>query len=162
MRSKAFYVVAAFAVLEILIAAPASAQSPKDDRAAQKAAIEQFYRNYIADFMAGDPKKIAAYYNEPLMLVGVGKVIGTTAEIEKFIAGVRGDLPRDYEFVLDQLSVKLIGKNVALLSYTGERRAKDGAILQKTAGSSFLRKTDTGWKIATSLSYPQEDFIKVD
>jgi hypothetical protein len=58
--------------------------------------------------------------------------------------------------------VKLVGKSVALVSYSGDRSTKDGTVLEKAAGSFFLRKTDAGWKIAASVAYPPDDFIKLD
>lgn len=164
MKNKGPYAVGVLALLAILIAAPVSAQTPKADRGADKAAVEQTFRDYVAAFVSGDPKRIATYYHEPAMLVGVGKVLGTTTELEKFFAGVRADLQSSgyADFVFDQLAVKLLGQNVAFLSYIGERRTKDGAVLGKVAASCFLRRTDAGWKIAATVAHPPDDFIKLD
>ena len=49
-----------------------------------------------------------------------------------------------------------------MVSYLGERQTKDDKVLQTIAGSFFLKRTDAGWKIAAGISYPPEDFIKLD
>src|SRR4029077_2353800 len=140
MRNKALYSVGAFALLGVLVAASVSAQAPKTDRAADKAAIEQVFRDYVATFVAGDQKKMSTYMNVPVMAVGLDKVLVTATEIEEYVAGVQGNFKsRGYaEFVFDQVAVKLLGQNLAFLSYSGQRRTKDGTVLEKGAGSVFL------------------------
>ena len=144
----------------------ASAQVPID-RATEKTAVEQVYRDYVAAFSADDdPRKAAAYCLEPTMLVGprLVRVLNSTTETEKWIVEIRSSMRSRgvADVVIDQLNVKLLGQNIALLSATYRRRAKDGAVLDTAAGSYILRKSDQGWKIATVTPHPPEDFIKLD
>jgi len=56
-------------VLGLLLATSAQAQAPKVDRAAEKAAVEQTFRDYAATFWTGDMKKVTTFYNEPMMVI---------------------------------------------------------------------------------------------
>src|SRR5262249_59443703 len=136
-----------------------------EDRAAETAAVKQTFRDFVATFVAGDPKKIASFLKEPVIIVGSGTVLGTTSEIEKWAADTRSQLQsRGYaDFAFDQLEARPLGQNVAFLSYSGQRKTKDGAVIEKVAGSMFFRKTDAGWKMVTvPHGYPPADFIKLD
>jgi len=89
MRRTAFHSVVALA---LLLATPVGAQAPGADRAADKARVERMFREYVAAFSAGDAKETATYYNEPLMLLGVGKVMASPTELEGWVAGLLVDL----------------------------------------------------------------------
>jgi hypothetical protein len=95
----------------------ASAQVPID-RATEKTAVEQMYRDYVAAFSADDdPRKAAAYCLEPTMLVGprLVRVLNSTTETEKWIVEVRSSMRSRgvADVVIDQLNVKLLGQNIA-------------------------------------------------
>src|SRR5215813_10877181 len=77
---KASIMLRALLVPVLLLATSAHAQAPKVDRAAEKAIIEQTFRDYAAMFLMGDIKKVTAYYNEPLMLLPTGRA-ATRAEV---------------------------------------------------------------------------------
>jgi len=164
MGNKALYSVCAFALLGILVAASVKAQTPKTDRVADKATVEQTIREYVGSFFSSDAKKIATFYNEPLMVVNTGKVYTTRAELEAWtqtnLEGMRSRGIADFR--LDQLIVKLLGQNVALVSFMGERRTKDGSPVEALAVTYSLRRTDGGWKIASMIFLPTADFVKLD
>ena len=150
---------ASVALVAILIAGSASAQT---DRAADKAAVEKTVRELGTNFVTNDDKKAASYFYEPWMQIGTGKVLNS-AEAEKAMGDLRKSLPKEYEhYSYKQLSAKMLGKDFAMVSYVGERQTKDNKVLQTVAGSFFLRRTDAGWKIAAGISYPPEDYIKLD
>ena len=92
MMRRTLYSLATVGLVGFLASVPVCAQAPKADRAADKATVEQTFREYMAAFSAGDPQKIATDYNEPMMLVPWGKVIGTKAELETWVQTVRRDL----------------------------------------------------------------------
>ena len=71
-----------------------------------------------------------AYFNEPVILPSVGRVLTTTADVEKWVADVHKDFQQKgyVKFDFEHLTVKLLGKNVALLSYSGKRLTKDGTL----------------------------------
>jgi len=58
--------------------------------------------------------------------------------------------------------VKMLGENVALVSFIIKQQAKDGAVVNVSAGTYSLRRTDNGWKIAVISTYPPADFVKLD
>ena len=155
------YAVSAAALVAILIVGPANAQS---DRAADKAAAEKTVREFVTSFATAtnDDKKIVSYIYEPWMQLGTGKVLNH-AEAEKNVAEFRSTFPKDYDHLnVKQLSGKMLGKDFAMVSYVGERQAKDNKVLATVAGSFFVRRTDAGWKVAAGISYPPEDYIKLD
>jgi hypothetical protein len=71
-------------LLGFLLTASAQAQAPKDDRAAEKATVEQTFRDYAAAFWTDDMKKVTTYYNDPMMLMPAGRVV-TRAEAEQIM-----------------------------------------------------------------------------
>ena len=153
-------IASAAALGAILIVGPASAQT---DRAADKAAVERTVKEFVTNFITNDDKKVVSYIHEPWMLIGLGKVALNSAEAEKAIAETRSSLPKDYDrFIVKQSSARMLGKDTGMVSYIGERQAKDGKVLQTVAGSFFLRRTDGGWKIAAGIGYAPEDYIKLD
>jgi len=56
----------------------------------------------------------------------------------------------------------VLGQSLALVSYMGQRRAKDGSPAQTLAFAYLLRKTDAGWKIVTITFFPATDFVTLD
>ena len=150
-------------VLGLLLTTSAQAQSPKVDRAAEKAIIEQTFRDYAATFWTGDLKKVATFYNDPMMLMPAARVV-TLAEAEALVERVRdnGRSRGIAEAVLERLEVKMVGEGVALVSWLGKRLTKDGAVVEVLAGTYYLRKTDNGWKIAVIHAFPPTDFVKLD
>jgi hypothetical protein len=151
---------AAAALAAILIVGLANAQT---DRVADKTAVEKTVKEVVTTFYFDDVKKVVSYFHEPWMQIGTGKVLNTAEEVEKWIAESRKSMTKDYDhFNAKQLSSKMLGNDFAVVSYLGERQAKDNKVLQTVAGSFFLKRMDTGWKIAAGIGYPPEDFIKLD
>ena len=150
-------------LLGLLISASAQAQAPKVDRAAEKATVEQTFRDYSTAFWTADMKKVTTFYNEPMMLMPAGRVV-TRAEAEQIMernrenARSRGAV----EGVLERVEVKVVGDGVALVSYIAKRLTKDGAVVQDFAGTYYLRKTNDGWKIAVLHAFPSADYVKLD
>jgi hypothetical protein len=54
IRSRGLCSVGVLVLLGLIMAAPIQAQTPQMDRAADKAAVEQTFRDYIAIFLTGD------------------------------------------------------------------------------------------------------------
>lgn len=159
--------IAALVALTPLIALPgAFAQTPPVDRGSEKSAVAQIFRDYIAAFSEGDPKKVAPYYDVPVALVFpmAARSLATAAEIEKWLGTIRADMRnRGVEnVIIDELNVKILGKDIALLSSNYRRLAKDGKTLERGASTYFLRKTDGGWKISAVTAHPPEDTVKLD
>jgi len=153
------YAASAAALVAILIVGLANAQT---DRAADKEAVEKTMKEFLTTYLAKDDKTVAAYFREPWLQIGTGTVLNK-AEAEKWWADFRKSLPKDIDrFNVKQLSSKMLGKDFALVSYIGERQAKDNKVLVTVAGSFFLQRTDGGWKIAAGINYPPEDYIKLD
>jgi len=152
--------VSAAALVAILILGPANAQT---DRAADKAAAEKTVKEFVTSFATNDDdKKIVSYIYEPWLQIGTGKALNK-AEAEKNVAEFRSTFPKDYDHLnVKQLSGKMLGKDFAMVSFVGERQAKDNKVLATVAGSFFVRRTDAGWKVAAGISYPPEDYIKLD
>lgn len=151
-------------LLAVLSAVAAGAQVQLPERAAEKAVVDRTFRDYHAAYSEGDPKKVASYLNEPMMLAGISKVLSTTTEAEewaaKFIAEQRAR--GIAEIVQDRLEVKLLGQNTAIVSSMVQRRNKEGAVLELGAASYLLRKSGEGWKIAAITAYPPADFVKLE
>ena len=155
-----WHVTSAALLVAILIAGPANAQT---DRAADKAAVEKTVKEFVTDYVTSDDKKVVSYIHEPWMQIGTGNVSNTRAEAEKVVAEARKTLPKDYDhFNFKQMSAKMLGKDTAMVSYVGERQTKDNKVLQTVGQSFFLKRTDAGWKILAGISYPPEDYIKLD
>jgi hypothetical protein len=151
---------ASAALVAILIAGPASAQT---DRAADKAAAEKIVREQATTFLTNDDKKAASYFYVPWMQIGTGKTLNSAEEAEKFFAEFKKSLPKEYDHLtIKQLSAKMLGKDFAMVSYVGERQTKDNKVLATVASSFFVKRTDAGWKIAAGITYPAEDYIKLD
>jgi ketosteroid isomerase-like protein len=133
------------------------------DRAADKAAAEKTLRDYVSMYMTGDPKKIAAYLNDPLMFLPNGTVT-SGAEAEESIIKFRDDLKSKgiVNIHLEQVEVKMLGANVALVSTSSKRQAKDGATVNTMGAIYLLRKSEAGWKIAAVSLHPVADFVKLD
>ena len=152
-------------VLGLLLTTSVQAQSqaPNVDRAAEKAAVEQTFRDYSAAFWTGDMKKVTAFYNEPMMLASSGRVV-TRAEAEPIIERARenGRSRGIADAVLDRVEVKMVGNGVALVSWLAKRVTKDGTVVETVAGTYYLRKTDDGWKIAVIHAFPSADYVKLD
>ena len=150
-------------VLGLLLATSAQAQAPKVDRAAEKAAVEQTFRDYAATFWTGDMKKVTTFYNEPMMVIFANRSV-TRAEAEQMMEKLRenGRSRGIADAVLDLLEVKMVGNGVALLSWLSKRVTKDGAVVETAAGTYYLRKTDDGWKIAVQYIFPVADYVKLD
>jgi ketosteroid isomerase-like protein len=150
-------------VAAISLLSPAWAQT---DRTAEKAAVERTFREYMVAFSAGDPKAIATYYQEPTMLVFpvVSRTLQTNADTEAWLGELRGAMKSRgvADVVIEELNVKMLGENIALLSSTYRRRAQDGSPLENGASSYFLRKSDNRWKIAAVAAHPPADLIKLD
>ena len=140
-----------------------SVQAQSSDRAADKIAIEQTFRDYLALFLTGDLKKVTAFYNEPMMLVATGRAVSRT-EAEPIMAKARDDFRAGgvAEQVLERMEVKILGESVALISFINRQKGKDGATVNVRAGTYSLRRTDDGWKIAVISTYPPADFVKLD
>jgi ketosteroid isomerase-like protein len=64
--------------------------------------------------------------------------------------------------VLDRLEVKMLGKNIALVSFINRQQGKDRATVNVRAGTYTFRRTDDGWKIVVISTYPPADFVKLD
>jgi ketosteroid isomerase-like protein len=126
-------------------------------------AVERTFREYIAIFLTGDLKKVTAHYNEPLMLVATSRAVNR-AEAEVIMGKIRDDLQARgiAEFVFDRLEVKMVGENVALVSFIIKQQTKDGVVVNVSAGTYSLRRADSGWKIAVISTYPPADFVKLD
>ena len=139
------------------------AQTPKADRAVDKVAVEQTFRDYLAMFLTGDLKKVMAFYNEPMMLVATGRAV-SRAEAEPIMAKARDDFRAGgvAEQVLDRLEVKMLGESVALVSFINRQQGRDGTTVNVRAGTYSLRRTNDGWKIAVISTYPPADFVKLD
>jgi ketosteroid isomerase-like protein len=152
-------------VLMLLLTTPAQAQSQvsKVDRAAEKATVEQTFRDYSAMFWTGDMKKVVTFYNEPMMFAGSGRVV-TRAEAEQMMDKGReiGRSRGIADAVLDRLEVKMAGDGVALVSWRSKRVTKDGAVVETAAGTYYFRKTDDGWKISVVHAFPAADYVKLD
>jgi ketosteroid isomerase-like protein len=150
-------------LLGFLITASAQAQAPKVDRAAEKATVEQTFRDYAATFWTGDPKKVTTFYNDPMMLMPAARVV-TSAEVETWVERIRenGRSRGIADAVLERLEVKMVGDGVALVSFIYKRLTKEGAVVETGAGTYYLRKTDGGWKIAVIHAFPVTDFVKLD
>jgi len=152
----------ALVLLGVVATVPASAQL--SDRAAEKAVVDRTFRDYHAAYSQGDPKKIASYFNEPMMITNVGKVMSTTAEAEErateFVAEQRAR--GIVEIFQERLEVKLLGPSMAIVSSIVQRRNKDGAALEVGGGSYLLRKSNNGWKITAITAYPPADFVKLE
>lgn len=150
----------------VLALSVAFAQAPQMERGAEKAAVAQVFRDYIAAFSEGDPKKIAPYYDVPVALVlpMVARSLATPADTEKWLETTRADMrKRGVESVtIDDVNVKILGKSIALLSSSYRRLAKDGKVLERGASTYFLRKTEQGWKISAVTAHPPEDTVKLD
>ena len=154
------HVASAAALVAILIVGPANAQT---NRAADKTAVEKTVKEFVTNFSTNEDKKVVSYIHEPWMQIGTGKVVPNSAEAEKVIAEFRSTLPKDFDhFTFKQTSARMLGNDTGMVSYIGERQAKDGKVLQTVAGSFFLRRTDGGWKIIAGVSYAPEDYIKLD
>ena len=151
-------------LLGVLAAERTGAQAQPADRAAEKAVVDRTFRDYHAAYTEGAPKKVATYFNEPMMFAGVGRVLSTTAEAEewaaKFIADQRAR--GIVEIFQDRLEVKLLGQNSAIVSSIVQRRNKEGAVLEVGGGTYLLRKSDKGWKIVAITAYPPADFVKLE
>jgi ketosteroid isomerase-like protein len=160
---RGIFSVAMLAFMGLLAAATAQAQTSKTDRAADKAAAEQTFRDYAATFMTGDLKKVMAYYNESMMLMPAARIM-TLAEADPFMEKVREDRRSRgvVEGVLERLDVKLVGDGVALVSFIIRQQTKDGTVVQASAGTYYLRKADNGWKIAVMHVFPTSDYVKLD
>lgn len=163
MRRRAIYSLATVGLISTLASVPVRAQGPKTDMTADRAAVEQTFRDYIAIFLTGDLKKVVAYYNEPLMILATGGVM-SRAEAEPFMAKVRDGFRAAgvAEQILDRVEVKALGENAALMSFINRQQAKDGTTVSVRAGTYAFRRTNDGWKIAVISVYPPADFVRLD
>jgi len=161
-----FYAVCALALWGMLAVVPVKAEEP--GAAAEKAAVEQTFRDYVATFIAfvetGDSKKLPTFFAEPVLFPSIGQVAATPADVEKWAESIRPALQKKgyARFDPQQWSVKLLGKNAALLSYSADRKTKDGTFIEKSANTVLFKKTDAGWKIIAFVFHPAEDTIKFD
>ena len=149
--------------LLLTVSSQAQSQAPKVDRAAEKAIIEQTFRDYGSVFLTGDIKKVTSYYADPIMIIPIGKVM-TLAEVGPWVEATR-ETARSrgiVEGVTERLEVKFLGDSVALVSFLTKRLNKDRAPVQVFAGTYYLRKTDDGWKIAVLHAFPPADYVKLD
>src|SRR5262249_32825705 len=151
VMKNTFHAVCALVLWAMLAVVPARAEEP--NAVAEKAAVEQAFRDFVSTFIAfvetGDAKKIPAFFAEPVLFPTIGQVAATTADVEKWAESVRPALQKKgyAKFDPQQLSVKLQGQNVALLSYSADRKTKDGTFIEKSANTLLFKKTDAGWKI---------------
>jgi ketosteroid isomerase-like protein len=150
-------------LLGLLITVSAQAQAPKVDRAAEKATIERTFRDYAAMFLMGDIKKVTAYYAEPMMDLPSGRAM-TRAEAEPIMERVRENRRSRgiVKEMLELVEVKIVGEGIALLSFINKRLTKDDAVVETSAGTYYLKKTDDGWKIAVLYIFPVADYVKLD
>lgn len=157
-----FYAVCALVLWGMLAVVPVKAEEPS--AVAEKAAVKQMFRDYVAALIDDGKPPVAAFFNQPAVTLPLNRLIATPADAEKWAEDIRpGFQKKGYaQFVPEQMSVKLLGKDIALLSYSGERKTKDGTFIEKSAGTLVYKKTDAGWKIVSILPHPVEDTIKFD
>jgi ketosteroid isomerase-like protein len=126
----------------------------KGDRAAEKATVEQTFRDYVATFWTGDLTKVTTFYNDPMMLMPAARVM-TSAEVETWVERVRenGRSRGIADAVLERLEVKMVGDGVALVSFIFKRLTKEGAVVETGAGTYYLRKTDKAGRSPLSTPF---------
>ena len=122
--------------------------------------IERTYRAYFTVFQLGDPRAITPYYHLPSLFLSPSGVHALTnlrdAEqfFDRLIYGLRA---RGYaRSVLNQVQVKQLTEDTALVNVRGERFKRDGELLEPIAALYTMRKADGTWRIASATMYDPE------
>jgi hypothetical protein len=126
--------------------------------------IDRAVAEYTDAFVKGDLEGVVAHCGTPFVIVSTNgtTVLTTPAEIEARYVGVLWDLrQRGYaDSKRKEAHIKLLDKNLALVSAAFVRYREDGSELESVGATYLLRKGDGGWKIVENISHPADRVIR--
>ena len=115
-------------------------------------AIRRTYDEYFQVFQTLRPEAVASFYNVPCLALspqGV-TVMSTSEEVRALFRTMRTALQaRDYaRSERGELHVSRLSDQIALVSTSVVRYAKDGRELERFGATYLFRRMDAAWKIA--------------
>ena len=129
---------------------------------ANKEDIHLLFEEYFLAFKNKDYKSISNCFDFPTSFILQHKTINASSRLKlKLIyRKIIGDLPVYYSYSrIDNLSIKIVDDNLALVDAQYSRFKKDGSSYYTGTGIYGLRKSDGGWKIYSMMPYNKIDKI---
>ena len=117
-------------------------------------AAEEFWR-YTKAFQSLDPKAVAAYFNEPALMItpkGVN-ALPNTAAVEQAYARIMAELPAQgyarTEF--SQIAERRLGDDLTMLTGSGSWVDTSGKKFMPFGMTYTLRRTGQSWRIVIAI-----------
>ena len=122
--------------------------------------IERTYRAYFTVFQMANPRTITPYYHVPCMFISSAGTyaLGSVQDAERFFERLLYDLrSRGYvRSVLEEVQVKQLSEDLALVNARGTRFKKDDQLLHPMRGVYTMRKQEGVWRIAVAVMFDPE------
>ena len=118
--------------------------------------IINVFQNYNTSFADKDYKNIVKYFDLPVSFNLRDKTIlaSSNFKLKLIYRQIRGELPELYSHsVWDELKIKIIDDNIAIVNAKFSRYKNDGTIFYSGSGIYSLRKTNEQWKFFSMLPY---------
>ena len=128
--------------------------------------IAETFTEYVQAFQTLNPHAVFSYCHLPCMFIAPQGVLvmASTAEIERFFGRIMDGLKaRGYgRSELNDLQVKQMSKDTALVSVGRVRYTTHGQELERLGETYSLRKTVGGWKITAAMVHDPETVLKLE
>ena len=118
--------------------------------------IINVFEDYNKSFADKDYKNIVKYFDLPVSFNLIDKTIlaSSNFKLKLIYRKIRGELPELYSHsVWDELTIKIIDDNIAIVNAKFSRYKNDGTIFYSGSGIYSLRKINDKWKFFSMLPY---------
>ena len=118
--------------------------------------IIDVFEDYNKSFADKDYKNIVKYFDLPVSFNLRDKTIlaSSNFKLKLIYRKIRGELPELYSHsVWDELTIKIIDDNIAIVNAKFSRYKNDGTIFYSGSGIYSLRKINDKWKFFSMLPY---------
>jgi hypothetical protein len=132
----------------------------------EKAEVERAMSEYTDAFIRGDISAIGQKIHAPFTYISSQRVevFSTTSEIEAWYGDRLRDLKqRGYSYSKrSETHVKLLDRNIALVSAIYTRYRADGSELETNGNTYLLQKTEGKWKIVVTTRHLPANVVKAE
>jgi uncharacterized protein (TIGR02246 family) len=120
----------------------------------QSSPAARAFFDYTRAFQSGDPRGVAAHFNEPALMItpkGVYPLPDREA-VEQLYGSIMAEMPDNYartEFL--RVDEQRLGDDLVAMSGSGTWVDTDGQRFMPFGMTYTLRRSDQGWRIVTAI-----------
>ena len=125
-------------------------------------AVMETMDQYVSSFQARDLEGVLASWGLPEEIVyeDVHATFTTRDGLAAFYDQALNGLPPDYgHSELDNVSVKLLSEQIALVGWEFGRYRKSGEEYFRAAAMYKLKRSESGWKMISMLTYDSDAYV---